>query len=128
MSSSDFSQAVIDLIRRCAPNFPAVELLVYLHLHADKSWTTEGLREAMKERGFTLASIAENVTRFQRCGLVEPEPEERFRYRPSEKWADPVKLLVAAFQERPVSLIRVVYATADDHIQTFADSFRLNPE
>jgi hypothetical protein len=128
MSSSDFSQAVIDLIRRCAPTFAAVELLVFLQSEADKAWTAEELAERLKPRGFTLVSIHESLSKFERCSLVAADGEGRIRFGPSAEMDSPVKLLVAAYHERPVSLIRVIYAVADDHIQSFADSFRLKPD
>jgi hypothetical protein len=129
MSNSDFfSPAVLDLVRRCAPTFAAVELLVFLEGRPEPVWTAEDLLESLKPRGFTLASIAENLARFHRCGLVEAEGESGFRYRPNADMGDRVKLLAAAFHERPVSLIRAIYAVADDHIQSFADSFRIKPE
>ncbi|HYF37811.1 MAG TPA: hypothetical protein VD994_21090 [Prosthecobacter sp.] len=128
MSSSDFSQAVIDLIRRCTPTFAAVELLVFLQMEGERNWSAEELLERLKPRGFTLTSIEESLRKFERCSLVEADGEGRIRFGPSAEMDSPVKLLVAAYHERPVSLIRVIYAVADDHIQSFADSFRLKPE
>jgi len=36
-----------------------------------------------------------------------------------------VRTLARAYQERPVTLIRVIYALRDTKIQSFADAFKL---
>jgi hypothetical protein len=126
--SPDFSPVVIDLIRRCAPSFAAVELLVYLHGHGEREWTAEELCEVLKPRGFTLTGISESLGRFEKCGLVQTPAAGVCRYQPPEGMAEQVKLLVAAYHERPVSLIRVIYNVADDPVQSFADSFRIKPD
>jgi hypothetical protein len=36
-----------------------------------------------------------------------------------------VRTLAQAYRERPVTLIRVIYALRDSRIQSFADAFRL---
>lgn len=126
---SEFSKSVIDLIRTCAPNFSAVEVLVYLEARPGKIWQVNELTDCLQPRGISSAAITAIVARFRRCGLIEGDEQGGFRYCPaSPELADRVKLLVAAFHERPVSLIRAIYAIADESIQSFADSFRLKNE
>ncbi|MDZ4288458.1 MAG: hypothetical protein U0984_10900 [Prosthecobacter sp.] len=126
MSDSEFPAPVIELIRKCAPSFAAVELLVYLEARPEMTWNIEELFACLKPRGFSFSCISENVAKFQRCSLLEFDSDGRFRYCPAAaEVKEQVKQLSTAFSERPVSLIRVVYAIADDPIQSFADSFRL---
>jgi hypothetical protein len=48
------------------------------------------------------------------------------RYRPaSEELRMYGDMLALAYKERPVTLIRMIYALRDSRIQTFADAFKL---
>ena len=48
------------------------------------------------------------------------------QYRPGHSALDShVRTLAQAYQERPVTLIRVIYALRDTSIQSFAEAFRL---
>jgi hypothetical protein len=126
MSDTEFPAALLDLIRRCTPTFPAVELLVLLDAQPEATWNVSELFEIFRQRGFSSAFISESLARFQRLGLVEELPENRFCYCPaSADMAETVGLLKTAFNERPVSLIRAIYAIADHSIQSFSDSFRI---
>ena len=52
--------------------------------------------------------------------------DKRVQYRPRGGELDAhVATLAQAYRERPVTLIRVIYALRDHKIQSFADAFRL---
>jgi hypothetical protein len=126
MSESEFPIAVLDLIRRGVPTFPAVEFLIFLQDLPNESWTVEELVEKLRQRSVNAAFITEQLARFRRTGLVEQQDDGRFRFSPATpELAEAVKQLKTAFNERPVTLIRAVYAMADHPIQSFADSFRI---
>jgi len=48
------------------------------------------------------------------------------RYRPATAQLDAhVRTLAKAYEERPVTLIRIIYALRDGKIRSFADAFKL---
>jgi hypothetical protein len=52
--------------------------------------------------------------------------DENLRYRPaSEELARHVATLAQAYEERPVTLVRVIYALRDHKIRSFAEAFKL---
>jgi hypothetical protein len=52
--------------------------------------------------------------------------DEALRYRPaSEALGAHVETLAQAWEERPVTLIRLIYALRDGKIRSFADAFKL---
>ena len=50
------------------------------------------------------------------------------RHGPVPALADLVVRLLQLYKERPVTLIKMVYARAKDPLRTFADAFRLRKE
>ena len=48
-----------------------------------------------------------------------------YRYRPESGLAPQVEKLALAYNQRPVTLIRVIYAFRDSSIKSFAEAFRL---
>jgi hypothetical protein len=129
MSTSDLPDNLLRLIRYCLPDFPAAELLVLLARCEGKVWTIEELVEALRPSLFRPAAVATYLTDFQSRGLVEQPGPDRFLFRPaSHELAEAAAALLQAYDERPVSLIRAIYAQADHPIQSFADAFRLRKE
>ena len=52
--------------------------------------------------------------------------EQSYQYRPAnETLQTHVKMLAKAYEERPVTLIRIIYALRDSKIRSFADAFRV---
>jgi hypothetical protein len=55
--------------------------------------------------------------------------DENYRYRPaSPELAAHVATLAQAYEQRPVTLIRLIYALRDTRIRSFADAFRLRKD
>jgi hypothetical protein len=72
------------------------------------------------------ADIARYFGLFQAGGLVAVGPDKRVQFRPAHSGLEAhVTTLAQAYLERPVTLIRVIYALRDSSIQSFADAFRL---
>jgi hypothetical protein len=63
---------------------------------------------------------------FHKNGLLTTRTDKRFRYRAdTEQLAADVHTLAQAYRERPVTLIRMIYALRDAKIRSFADAFKL---
>jgi hypothetical protein len=70
--------------------------------------------------------VAGYLELFQQHGLVAVGPDRRAQFRPGPGEAGRhVDTLAQAYRERPVTLIRVIYALRDGKIRSFADAFRL---
>jgi hypothetical protein len=55
--------------------------------------------------------------------------DEALRYRPySDEAHRHVQTLAKAYEERPVTLIRLIYALRDRKIRSFADAFKLRKD
>lgn len=125
MTEPILSQALIRLIQHCLPSFQAVELLVFIAQRDRSAMTLDCLVAEIPKDTLDRSSLANLLLHFHRRGLLREDPPGTFTYRPSSgELQDAVDLLVTAFNERPVTLIRTIYALADNPIQSFADSFR----
>jgi hypothetical protein len=52
--------------------------------------------------------------------------DEALRYRPaSDELARQVSTLAQAYEERPVTLVRLIYALRDQKVRSFAEAFKL---
>ena len=74
----------------------------------------------------TESSIAACLDGLRPHGVLEFDAEKRARYRAASDEHDAhVRTLAQAYNERPVTLIRMIYALRDPRIQSFADAFKI---
>ncbi len=127
MEDSAFSDEFCRFIQTTLPSVDAAELLLALFADADTWWAPAQL--AAKQRPASSISDAEALRyldTFQARGLIAVGPDKRVQFRPAdEHLREQVRTLARAYQERPVTLIRVIYALRDTKIQSFADAFKL---
>jgi len=93
----------------------------------DGPLTMPELIETMRPVAVSDLVVREAVALFRAQGILSGTPEGRLLYRPASPAVESaVGLLLRAYNERPVTLIRTVYAIADaKKIQAFADAFKL---
>lgn len=98
-----------------------VELLLLMMGEPERCWTpVELVRDLRASTGL----IADLLQRFERSGLVVPEAEGCYGYRPAAAvLARFCERLQAAYQERPVWVINLI-AQSRDPLQSLADAFR----
>jgi hypothetical protein len=110
------------------PTFVAAEVLVFLVRHPESSWTAESIVREIHPEVVTLSAANEYLTLFESHGLVQRD-HDGFRYQgaPPDLQAG-AEALLQAYNERPVTLIRMIYAIADSRIQSFADAFKLKKD
>jgi thioesterase domain-containing protein len=127
MEDAEFSDEFCRFLQEAIPAVDAAELLL---LAADRpdAWASAA---ELVERLRPKAQMTEEEARryldvFVARGLLEAGADGRVRYRAaSEALAKDMRTLAQAYEERPVTLVRVIYALKDAKIRTFAEAFRL---
>lgn len=127
MEDVDFSDDFCRFLQATAPGVDAAELLLLLHAQPEHAFTAAEAVAALRA-SVTLdeAEAARHLAAFEAAGLATRDAQGRTRYQPaSELHAARVQTLAKAYRERPVTLIRVIYALRDKKIQSFADAFKV---
>lgn len=125
MEDSAFSDEFCAFLQATVPSVDAAELLLGLRTRPDRSWD---VREAAQSVQGTIREIdaLRYLELFQARALVIAHPERRFQYQPAtSELAALVETLARAYNERPVTLFRMIYALRDDKIRSFADAFKI---
>jgi hypothetical protein len=114
MEDADFSDEFCRFLQSSVPTVEAAELL--LALFADPA-------AAVRPKNAVESKILQS---FHASGLAMASVDQTYQYRPSnEILAAHVEMLAKAYEERPVTLIRIIYALRDSKIRSFADAFRV---
>lgn len=129
VSETELPEEVRNLIRASVPSMDALEILLYLVFNRSRQLTTREISDGLPSVAISESTIREYLTLFRTQGLAV-EQQGRFGYQPASATLDAaVSALTAAYNERPVTLIRTVYAIADSkRIQSFADAFKLKKD
>ena len=127
MEDAAFSDEFCRFLRAAVPTVDAAEVLLLLHRDRERWWSAEEVVSALAPSVSLTASAAlACFAVFQANGLIAAGPDKRVQYRAGGGQLDAhVGTLAQAYRERPVTLIRVIYALRDSKIQSFADAFRL---
>ena len=127
MEDADFTDDFCRFLQQNIPSVDAAELLLFMRAHADQSWAaTEAAARLRPTVQITDADAARYLENVQARGLVSAGPERRAQFLPaSEELKMYAEMLSLAYRQRPVTLIRMIYALRDTRIQTFADAFKL---
>lgn len=105
-----------------------VEVLLLLARSPDRSLGVEEIRAELRLP--TTALVPRTFVGLEdgRLIVAESGPPRRYRYAPAtDELRRAVELLGVAYNERPVTLIRVIYERPTA-VQAFADAFRLRKE
>lgn len=127
MEDAAFSDEFCRFLRAAVPTVDAAEVLLLLHGDAERWWSAEEVVGALATSvSLTASAAAACLAVLQANGLIASGPDKRVQYRPGYGELDAhVRTLAQAYRERPVTLIRVIYALRDSKIRSFADAFRL---
>jgi hypothetical protein len=127
MEDADFSNEFCIFIQSSVPSVDAAELLLLVAAHPDQWWNvTDVLGKLDPATTVGDSEAARYFELFASAGLAESGADSRIRDRPVTGTHDAhVKTLADAYKERPVTLIRMIYALRDTNIRSFADAFRL---
>ena len=126
MDDAAFSDEFCRFLQDSVSSFEAAELLLFFAHNRGSDWSLpEALERLRPAVSISDAEAARYVDTFRATGLVTAAGE-RVRYQPASYFHEKqVEALEQAYRERPVTLIRMIYALRDSRIQSFADAFRL---
>ena len=117
MEDADFSDEFCRFLQNCVPSVQAAELLLQL--------ATDPAVE-LRPRD---AAETKLLQAFHAGGLAMASVDQAYQYRPAnETLHGHVQRLAKAYEERPVTLIRIIYALRDGKIRSFADAFRVRKD
>ncbi|MGE5639637.1 MAG: hypothetical protein ACM30H_06035 [Clostridia bacterium] len=126
MQDAQFSDDFCRFLQTTIPAVDAAETLLLIADRPEHWWTLAELLGGLRPRvALTEAEGARYIEAFVSGGLLEIGEDRRFRFRAPEALIHHVRTLAQAYEERPVTLIRVIYALRDAKIRTFADAFNL---
>jgi hypothetical protein len=121
--SNELPDNVLNLLHRGVPTYTAAEYLLLIR-KVERFETIDELR-TLRQPAAELSEVQSYLSLFQTIGLVQHR-ENHFQYAPeSPELREAVEALAAAYNERPVTLIRTLYALTGSKIQSFADSFKI---
>lgn len=124
MADLDLPPAVLELINRYLPSHDHVEVLLRLAAEPDRRFTSDALLAELRVSRLVLETCLADL---ESAGLVGRDPSDgMWRYSPRfDALREGVKELAVAYNERPVTLVRAIYARPATPIQSFADAFRI---
>ena len=127
MQDADFSDEFCNFVQTAIPTIEAVELLLALAARPGAWWDRSEIPAKLSPTlNITDAEATRYLEVFKARELLAVGPDQRIQYRPaSPHIASQVQLLTQAYSQRPVTLIRMIYALRDANIRSFADAFRL---
>ena len=125
-SDPDFPQELQSFIQDTIPSVDAAELLVLLARDPQREYSASGAVDAMRPTAVTEPAARRYLLHFLARGLVAAPKEDSYRYDPASPELDTmVRALTRVYNERPVTLVRMIYAPKDEKIRSFADAFRI---
>lgn len=125
MADTELPVEVRQLVSRHVTTMEQVEVLLLLVRSSGRSLSVDEIRAELRLQ--PAAPAPATLQNLQDGGLVEREAAHpaRYRYAPAnDALRRAVELLAVAYNERPVTLIRLIYERPNP-VQSFADAFRL---
>lgn len=126
MEDADFSDAFCAFIQVNIPSVEAAELLLVFVRQPGMALTpAQAVQRLSPGAALAHAEAARLLEAFHGRGLLSAEPGPAYRYRPiSEELRAHAENLERVYNQRPVTLVRVIYAMRDSRMRSFADAFR----
>ena len=125
MTQPDIPDNLRGFIHDCIPHVDAAEVLLALSADPSRAFTLEELLDALRPADISEATVEKYLARFESCGLVARE-DGAYRYTPTSAECEiAVSALAKLYNERPVTLVRMIYAPKDDQLRAFADAFKI---
>ena len=123
---ADFTDAFCEFLQFSVTAVDAAELLLLLHEDPEKSWAPQEVVAKLRPgTNLTETEAAKYLDVFHGRGLLARDDDARVRYLPASAEIDAhVRMLAKLYNERPVTLIRVIYGLRDTRIKSFADAFK----
>jgi hypothetical protein len=123
MEDVEFSDEFCRFVKEVIPAVDAAELLLVFHKRPGEALSAQDATSKLGP-GISGDDAKRYLAGFSARGLIAEEGG-LYRYQPGSALAGHVETLAQAYTQRPVTLVRVIYALRDSKIQTFADAFKL---
>lgn len=121
---ADISEALYRFVREHVTTVAALDVLLLLHAHVEREWTSADI--ALQLRGSDVA-ITDYLEYFVRVGLVQ-RGNGGYRFNAAATAAPVVAQLAGAYNERPVTLVNLIYAGRKEALRLLADAFKLKKD
>jgi hypothetical protein len=104
----------------------AIELLLFLRKHVDKSWSVAELTRELRASDLI---VEEATATFQAAGILVIEADGTLRYKPaSETLARIVAEIADVYATQPVSISKEILSARHEKIRHFTDAFRIRKD
>jgi hypothetical protein len=114
-------------VQKTLPSVDAAELLLHLAAHPHSWLDPDEVMTAMRAAGsMSDADGARYLALFQASGLLAAGGGRKLQFAAATaELGAHVATLQRVYEQRPVTLIRLIYALRDGKIKSFADAFKL---
>jgi DNA-binding Lrp family transcriptional regulator len=124
LQAVDLPEGVRRLIADSIDSVEQLEILLLLLQHPARTWTAETVARELRISPLSAGDRLEDLTRD--ALLARVKGIEEYRYAPGSAALDEAaRGLAAAYTERRVTVINLIFSKPVDKIRTFADAFRL---
>lgn len=121
MTNTGLSDVVVRFIGDNIESVEQLEVLLLLRREAARSFSPGAVGRELR---IAEGSAAGRLVDLHARGLLQREAAEEYRYRPeSAALDDAVARLSAAYAERRVSIINLIFSKPTEKIRSFADAF-----
>lgn len=121
---ADISEPLYRFVREHVTTVAALDVLLLLHANAGRDWTAQEI--ALQLRGSDTA-ITDYLAYFVRTGLLQ-RSDAKYRFNAENPAAPLVTQLAAVYDERPVTLVNLIYAGRKEALRLLADAFKLKKD
>ena len=129
MTDPDFPDDLRSFIQEQIPTVDAAELLLVLAREPARQYDLRDVLDALRPTVLGEPVARRHLAHFEANGLVTSVGGDLYQYSPASPALDgAVHALMKAYNERPVTLVRIIYAPKDEKIRSFADAFRLKKQ
>ena len=107
----------------------AAEVLLLLARERHAALGIDAVVAGLKPTTVEAAQVRRYLAVFEERRLVAQAADDTYRYAPaSDALEHVVRGLAKAYNERPVTLVRLIYTLRDENIRSFSDAFRLKKD
>jgi hypothetical protein len=125
-ADNDFTDAFCAFLQSCVTSVDAAELLLVLWRKPTSTWSINELATYLIPMGnVSEQEVGRYVELFEQRGMISRTDDARVRYQSIPDFDMHVENLARLYLQRPVTLIRMIYALRDTKIKTLADAFRI---
>jgi len=124
MDASGLPREVIDLLQRHVESMEQAEVLLALSRESGAVRASELAIQLRISESSTVAAL-EHFVQYN-LAVCESAGTASYRFAPSKpQLAEAVRALDTAYNTKPVTLVKAIYARPSTAVQSFADAFRL---